>query len=162
MQIRIRPATPDDQATLVEFNARLAHESEGKVLDAAVLGAGVAAIFRDGDKGFYTVAEDEAAPGVVVGQCLVTLEWSDWRNGWYWWIQSVYVTAAVRRQGVFRALYRHLETEAVLRPDVIGIRLYVEHDNATARKTYAELGLEEEPYILMGRYPLPGKPNAIS
>lgn len=162
MPIHIRRATATDLATIVEFNALLALESEGKVLDRTVLSAGVAAVLADGDKGFYTVAEDETAQGVVVGQCLVTLEWSDWRNGWYWWIQSVYVAADARRRGVFRSLYRHLEAAATATPDVIGIRLYVEHDNVAARKTYAELGLEEETYLLMARYPLPGKPNAIS
>jgi len=160
MPIRTRPATPADLPVIVEYNSLLAFESEGKTLDRAVLTAGVAAALADPAKGFYTVAEDEA--GSVVGQLLVTMEWSDWRNGFYWWIQSVYVAVASRRQGVFRKLYRDLEAEATTRPDVIGIRLYVEHDNHAARRTYAGLGLADEPYGMMGRYPLPGRANAIS
>jgi ribosomal protein S18 acetylase RimI-like enzyme len=116
-------------------------------------------VLADPAKGWYTVVEDA---GRVVGQCLVTLEWSDWRNGWFWWVQSVYVAPHVRRTGVFRDLYRHLEAAAVARPDVIGIRLYVERDNARAQATYESLGLEEEPYNLMARYPLPGRESAVT
>jgi len=162
MQHRIRPAVSTDLSAIVDFNVRLAQESEGKALDAAVLSVGVAAVLADGGKGFYTVVEDAERQGVIVGQCLMTMEWSDWRNGWFWWIQSVYVAESARRRGVFRALYKHLEAEATARPDVIGIRLYVEHGNAAARAAYAGLGLIEEPYAMMGRYPLPGKPNAIA
>ena len=154
----IRPARPADHATVVAFNAALALETEGKRLDPATLSAGVAAALADPAKGYYTIAEDD---GVVVGQCLVTLEWSDWRNGGFWWVQSVYVLPTARRAGVFRDLYRHLEAAAAARPDVIGIRLYVERDNARAQATYASLGLVEEPYWLMARYPLPGRASAI-
>lgn len=154
----IRPATPADAATVAAFNAALAVETEGKRLDPATLAAGVAAVLADPGKGYYTLVEEA---GRVTGQCLVTLEWSDWRNGWYWWIQSVYVVPAARRTGVFRDLYKHLEAAAAARPDVIGIRLYVERDNARAQATYASLGLDEEPYNLMGRYPLPGRESAF-
>ena len=154
----IRPAAPADHATVVAFNAALALETEGKRLDPTTLSAGVAAALADPAKGYYTIAEDD---GVVVGQCLVTLEWSDWRNGWFWWIQSVYVLPTARRGGVFRDLYKHLEAAAAARPDVIGIRLYVERDNARAQAAYVSLGLVEEPYWLMARYPLPGRENAI-
>ena len=158
MSRTVRPAARADRATLVAFNAALALETEGKRLDPATLAAGVAAALDDPAKGHYAVVEEG---GVVVGQCLVTLEWSDWRNGWFWWIQSVYVLPAARRTGVFRDLYRHLEADAAARPDVIGIRLYVERDNARAQATYASLGLAEEPYALMARYPLPGRASAI-
>ena len=158
MSRTVRPAAPADLATVVAFNAALAFESEGKRLDPATLLAGVTAALADPAKGTYTVAEDG---GAVVGQCLVTLEWSDWRNGWFWWIQSVYVSPAARRTGVFRDLYRHLEAAAAARPDVIGVRLYVERDNARARATYESLGFVEEPYTLMGRYPLPGRESAF-
>ena len=154
----IRPAAPADHATVVAFNAALALETEGKRLAPATLSTGVAAVLGDPAKGYYVVAEDD---GVVVGQCLVTLEWSDWRNGWFWWIQSVYVLPTSRRGGVFRDLYQHLEADATARPDVIGIRLYVERDNARAQATYASLGLVEEPYWLMARYPLPGRETVI-
>jgi len=158
MSRTVRPAAPADLATVAAFNAALALETEGKRLDPATLAAGVAAVLGDPAKGHYLVADDG---GTVVGQCLVTLEWSDWRNGWFWWIQSVYVAPAARRTGAFRALYRHLEAAAAARPDVIGIRLYVERDNARAQATYVSLGLTEEPYALMARYPLPGRDSAI-
>ena len=154
----IRRATPDDLEVVVRYNAALATESEGKTLDDAILRRGITAVLGDVHKGFYTLVEDDTE---VVGQTLVTYEWSDWRNGWYWWIQSVYVRADARRTGVFRSLYDHLQTAAMLDPTVIGLRLYVEHDNERALKTYQSLGMELEPYKLMGRYPLPGKSNAI-
>ena len=154
----IRPATLADLETVVRFNAAIAEESEGKILDDAILRRGVMALLNDAHKGFYTLVEDD---GEVVGQTLITYEWSDWRNGWYWWIQSVYVRAAARRTGGFRSLYDHLQTKAMQDPTVIGLRLYVEHDNERAQKTYHSLGMELEPYKLMGRYPLPGKSNAM-
>lgn len=156
MDPTIRRATPADAGVIVEFNRLLAWESEHKRLDPAVLLAGVRAVLADPHKGFYTVAERD---GEVVGQVLVTYEWTDWRNGWYWWVQSVYVRADARRGGVFAALYRHLEAAAEADPAVIGLRLYVERENAAARAAYRKLGLAEEPYFLMGRYPLPGRPG---
>jgi ribosomal protein S18 acetylase RimI-like enzyme len=154
----IRPATPADLTTLLDFNARLAYETEGKTLDQAVLTRGILAIFADPNKGFYTLAEEA---GVIVGQCLVTFEWSDWRNGFYWWIQSVYVREAARRTGVFSSLYEHVQRQACAAPDVIGLRLYVERDNTRAQATYTKLGMTDEGYQLMGQYPLPGRSSAI-
>jgi ribosomal protein S18 acetylase RimI-like enzyme len=158
MPLTIRRATPADENTLVAFNAALAWESEGKRLNEAILRQGVRATFGDPGKGFYVVAEHD---GQIVGQTAITFEWSDWRNGWYWWIQSVYVRQEARRQGVFSAIYRHLEAEATADPTVIGIRLYVEKENTRAQVTYQALGLEPEDYFLMGRYPLPGKISHI-
>ena len=150
----IRRATAADADTIARFNAALAWESEHKRLDPDVLAAGVRAVLADPHKGFYTLAE---RAGAAVGQTLVTFEWSDWRNGWYWWVQSVYVRPDARREGVFRALFEHLRAAAAADPTVIGLRLYVEHDNERARKTYAALGMVDEPYSLMGIYPLPGR-----
>ena len=158
MSLLIRRATPADETVLIAYNAALAWESEHKRLDEAVLRAGVRAAFADPGKGFYVVAE---LGGEVVGQSGVTFEWSDWRNGWYWWVQSVYVRPDARRQGVFSAIYRHLETEATADPTVIGLRLYVERENTRAQATYRALGLVEEGYFLMGRYPLPGRGNHV-
>lgn len=159
MSLRIRRATADDANTLVAYNAALALESEGKVLDPDVLLAGVRAALADPAKGFYVLAEHGSDP---VGQTGITFEWSDWRNGWYWWIQSVYVREDHRRQGVFSAIYRYLEAEAMADPNVIGLRLYVENENHRAKATYQKLGLADENYVLMGRYPLPGRPGHIA
>src|SRR5262245_61752969 len=121
MPLIIRRATDADVPTLVEFNRRLALETEHKTLDFAVLTDGVVAVLADGGtKGTYFVAEED---GRVVGQLMFTLEWSDWRNGWVWWIQSVYVHPDARRKGVFRALYEHVHRAAVADPQVVAIRL---------------------------------------
>lgn len=154
----IRRATPADAAVVIRYNAALAHETEGKTLDLDTLTPGVRAVLGDASKGFYTLAEQD---GEIVGQVMVTFEWSDWRNGWYWWIQSVYVREDCRRNGIFRSLYQHLQDAALADPSVIGIRLYVERENGRAQKTYAALGLSEEPYHLMGLYPLPGRAKTL-
>lgn len=159
MNIQIRRATSADVPILVKYNAALALESEGKVLDPKVLESGVRAALDDPAKGFYVIAERDSEP---VGQTGVTFEWSDWRDGWYWWIQSVYVREDARRGGVFSAIYRHLEAEAIADPTVIGIRLYVDNGNDRAKATYAKLGFEGENYSLMGRYPLPGRAGHIA
>ncbi len=157
MALHIRPATPADEAAAVAFNAAMALETEGKTLHEPTLRAGVRAALADPAKGFYLMAERD---GEVVGQLMVTTEWSDWRNGWYWWIQSVFVKPEARGAGVFRAVFDHLKAKAVADPTVIGIRLYVEHGNERARRLYAALGLSDEPYRLMGVYPLPGREAA--
>ncbi len=159
MQLTIRRATLADVNVLVEFNAALAWETEHKRLRPEVLTAGVRAVFDEPTRGFYTVATD--ANGAIVGQMMVTFEWSDWRNGWFWWVQSVYVRSDARRGGVFRSLYREVQNQAAADRTVIGIRLYVEHENARARKTYAALGMTETTYGLMEEYPLPGRVNEM-
>src|SRR4051812_31390554 len=105
MALTVRTAVAGDQAVVVEFNRLLAQESEGKTLEPTVLAAGVAALLADPHKGRYFLAEED---GRVLGQVGLTFEWSDWRNGWMWWIQSVYVRPEARRRGVFRALFRHV------------------------------------------------------
>src|SRR4051812_7958603 len=116
MALTIRRAAPTDAGTIVEFNRRLAEESEGKALDLGVLAKGVAAVLADPNKGPYYLAEEG---GEVVGQMQITFEWSDWRNGWLWWIQGVYVRPDARRRGVFRALYHHVVEAARNDPEVI-------------------------------------------
>jgi ribosomal protein S18 acetylase RimI-like enzyme len=148
----LRRADAADAPTIVEFNLRLAEESEGKLLDPAVLAAGVAAGLADPDKALYFVAEEG---GVIVGQVMVTREWSDWRNGWIWWIQSVYVRPEARRRGIFRALYNHVQGLAEADPQVIGLRLYVEKENHAAQQTYLSLGMERTGYLVLERCPLP-------
>jgi GNAT superfamily N-acetyltransferase len=151
MNLLIRPARWSDIDVICEFNRRLATETENKDLDPVILKAGVAAMFGDPRKGSYFVAELE---GEVVGQLGVTCEWSDWRNGNFWWIQSVYVAASARRHGVFRKLFEHLVQEACAQTNVIGVRLYVEHDNHVAQATYEKLGMEMTGYHVMEMCPL--------
>lgn len=146
--IKICNATRADIPHVVEWNAAMARETEAKMLDRDVLARGVAAIFDDPRRGFYLVAQCDGEPS---GSLLITFEWSDWRNGDWWWLQSVYVVSNARRGGVFRAMYAEVERRARTTPGVIGLRLYVERDNARALKTYAALGMEEEPYRMFRR-----------
>ncbi len=137
--IHIRHAQLADLETIVEFNARLASETESVELDLDRLRAGVETMLRDDKAGFYLLAETNE--GETAGQVGLTFEWSDWRNGVFWWLQSVYIRPEYRRQGVLRALYEHiLELSADQR--VCGIRLYVERDNRAAQDAYRRLGLD--------------------
>ena len=138
-----RVATVNDAAVLAEFNTAMALETEGKELLPEVVGAGVRSLLGRPGSGFYLVAE---ADGQVVGSLLVTKEWSDWRNGDFWWIQSVYVRPAWRRQGIYKRLYRHVQELAAQDPAVCGFRLYVERDNKQAQGTYRALGMGETHY----------------
>lgn len=148
----IRQAIPIDRDVIVDFNLRLAWESEGKKLSEETLNSGVAAGLADANKALYFLAENEA--GAIAGQIMVTFEWSDWRNGWIWWIQSVYVPAEFRRQGVFRALFHHVKETAEKSPNVIGLRLYVDNDNHSAQRTYYQMGMEKSNYFVIEKYPL--------
>lgn len=147
--IAVRAATPADLETLAVWAEAMALETEGKTLDAPTVRAGIAAGLADPAKARYLVAERHPASGGdvgAVGTLMLTTEWSDWRNGWWWWIQSVYVAPDARRLGVFRALYAHAEREAQATPGVCGLRLYVENDNARAQATYAALGMVDARY----------------
>jgi ribosomal protein S18 acetylase RimI-like enzyme len=143
MSLTIRPAEPRDAAVVAEFNRLLAWETEHKELDAAVLARGVARLLADPNKGFYLVAE---ADDQIVGQMMATFEWSDWRDGWFWWVQSVYVRDGHRRSGVFRSLLTEFIRRARADGGVVGIRLYVERDNRRAQDTYEAFGLKEAGY----------------
>ena len=142
MTILIRAAQRDDVAALVEFNLAMARETEGKTLNRATLARGVAAVFDDLRRGFYLVATDGAE---VVGGLMVTYEWSDWRDGDWWWIQSVFVRATHRRMGVYSSLHREVERMARA-GKAVGIRLYVEWDNRSAQQTYRTLGMDQAHY----------------
>lgn len=143
----VRSAIAADIDVIVQFNAAMAVETEAKTLDPAVLRAGVAAVFAEPRRGFYLIAE---RAGEVAGCLLITYEWSDWRNGDWWWLQSVYVRPEHRRGGVFRALYAQVEQLAAAR-DAFGVRLYVEHDNRHAQETYIALGMHEEQYRMYAK-----------
>jgi GNAT superfamily N-acetyltransferase len=146
MSITIREATLADAATIADNNSSMALETEGRALAPDIVGPGVTALLEDPQKGRYWVAE---ADGDVVGQLMVTYEWSDWRNGMLWWIQSVYVDPGYRRRGVFSSLYRHVESLASAEPGVCGLRLYVEKKNRRAQQTYAALGMTKPNYVVM-------------
>lgn len=142
----IRDATSADGAPITAFNSKLAEETEGRSLPPRIIAAGVAALLADHSKGRYWVAE---ADGKLVGQIMVTYEWSDWRNGMLWWIQSVYVHPDYRRRGIYKALYRHVEACAKSCEDVRGLRLYVENSNLRAQQTYAALGMLDPHYRVL-------------
>ena len=144
-EFNIRQAAVDDGETITRFNAAMALESEGISLDRATLRSGVDAALVDETKAFYLIAEADGNP---VGQLMVTTEWSDWRNGWIWWIQSVYVKPEARRQGVYRRLYERLTDMAGARGDIRGMRLYVMRENWVAKQTYEALGMSHSEYDL--------------
>ena len=141
----IRLAEPRDLESLVTYNMALASETEDRHLERSLLQSGVEAILADSAKGFYVVMEHRPT-GEMIGQLLITFEWSDWRNAVFWWLQSVYVHKDWRRQGVFKQLYDYVLAEGKRRGNVAGIRLYVEQDNAVAQGVYAYVGLSEAPY----------------
>ena len=134
-----------DLHTLVDFNAAMAQETEGKTLELGRLREGVAAVLNDETLGFYCVAEES---GTVIGQLLITTEWSDWRNAFFWWIQSVYVAPGFRRRGVYSSLHRYVIAEASREGNVCGLRLYVDGDNLAAQKTYTSLDMLRSNYQL--------------
>jgi len=140
--IAIRQALITDTGIIAEFNAAMALESEDRKLDVETLKNGVISVIEDERHGFYLLAEYN---GEVIGQLMITYEWSDWRNGQFWWIQSVYINPEMRGRGVFTTLYRHTE-EAAKKAGACGLRLYVEKDNSGAQKTYSKLGMSETAY----------------
>jgi GNAT superfamily N-acetyltransferase len=141
--MKIRQARLSDSAIIADFNTLMAQETENRRLDRSRVRRGVTALLEDGTKGTYYLAEEK---GVVAGQLSITCEWSDWRNGNFWWIQSVYVAPEFRRRGVFRALYQHVNKLAKSRRDVCGLRLYVDADNTRAQRAYDRLGMKESHY----------------
>lgn len=144
-ELHIRPGEPADAATIVDFQLRMAHETEELGLDPQTLSRGVAAVFADPGKGRYWIAE---RGGAIVGCLLTTFEWSDWRNGVILWIQSVYVVPEERGRGVYRALYERVRRLLDESPELKGIRLYVEKRNTAARQVYERLGMTREHYDL--------------
>ncbi len=146
--VSVRDAAVADIPFLVDGNAAMARETEHKALDRDVLERGVAGLFEQRQRGFYLIAE---RAGERVGCLLVTYEWSDWRNGDWWWLQSVYVAPHARRVGVFRALHAEVERRARAAAGVIGLRLYVEQDNQRAQATYASLRMAPTHYRLYER-----------
>jgi ribosomal protein S18 acetylase RimI-like enzyme len=143
--IVIRCARLEDVETLTRFSAAMARETEQRALDTDRLRQGTLAVFERADRGTFYVAE-HCASRLVVGQCLITYEWSDWRNAQFWWIQSVYVDPQWRRQGVYRRLHDTIRRTAQSTPGVCGIRLYVEHSNNIAQSVYEAMNLRPAKY----------------
>jgi GNAT superfamily N-acetyltransferase len=145
LALSFRRGEPRDADTIAAFDAAMAHETEGKALIPEVIAAGVRRLIATPSLGFYVVAEHA---GEVVACLMITNEWSDWRNGLFWWIQSVYVKGDFRRQGVYRQMYEHVRSLAQADASVCGFRLYVEKENEVAHATYASLGMKETDYLI--------------
>lgn len=146
LDITVREATLADVDELVTGNVRMARETEDKKLDADTLRRGIAAVIQDPSKGRIWVAD---VNGEVVGQLGLTWEWSDWRAGVMWWIQSVYVDGRYRRQGIFSAMFSHVEALARSTEDCCGLRLYVERENTRAQETYKAHNMRDAGYTIM-------------
>ena len=147
--MNIRKAQNGDAPSLVDFNQKMAIETEGKQLDENVLAKGVQAVFSDTNKGFYVVAEENDG---IIGGLMVTFEWSDWRNKWFWWIQSVYIVPEARGRRVYRMLYDFVKAEAEKAGNVCGYRLYVEHENVNAQRVYEKVGMKNSIYFMYEEY----------
>lgn len=148
-EFTIRRGELGDLTALVEFNQGIALETEGKELDPETLKSGLRRILENDQLGFYLVAVSNEQ---VVGCLMVTFEWSDWRNATFWWVQSVYVHADFRRQGIYRGLYKHVKTLAQ-NEKVCGFRLYVEKENHIAQQTYETMGMRETIYKMYEQKP---------
>jgi len=143
--VQIRRGTKADATTIADFNRAMAMETENRDLSPDKINPGVERLMDKPEYGFYIVA---IAGDEVVGTLMITTEWSDWRNGLFWWIQSVYVAPAHRRTGIYRKMYEFIQANADKDPDVCGYRLYVEKDNRIAQQTYQALGMTETDYLL--------------
>lgn len=144
----IRQALAQDAAELAEFNISMARETESVELIPDVIRAGVEAMIQHPERGFYLVVELDNG---IQASLMVTTEWSDWRNGTFWWIQSLYVEPEWRRRGVLRSMHDYIMAETRARPDVCGVRLYVEAGNTTAQAAYERVGLSASTYRVFER-----------
>jgi len=147
--LNVRLARPEDAATIASFSAAMALETEGRRLDLDRLYEGTIALLESPDRGFFMVAElEQTDDRQLLGQLMITYEWSDWRNGVFWWIQSVYVDPAWRRRSVFRRMHETVMATAKTSPNVCGVRLYVEESNGTAQVVYRKVGLTPSSYAI--------------
>jgi len=149
-EVKVRLAVPSDAPILAEFNTIMAKETEGVELDRGTLAGGLAALFEKPQYGFYVVAE---VSGQIAGGLMITYEWTDWRNGVIWWVQSVYVRPAYRRRGIYTRLYSFVKELAAREGNVRGFRLYVEKENFVAQKTYQAAGMIEARYKVFEEMP---------
>lgn len=147
--LNVRLAKPEDATKIASFSTAMALETEGRHLDLGRLHDGTIALLNSPDRGFFMVAElEQAEDRRLLGQLMVTYEWSDWRNGAFWWIQSVYVDPAWRRQSVFRRMHETVMATAKTSPNVCGVRLYVEGNNSAAQAVYRKVGLTPSSYAI--------------
>ena len=147
--LNVRLARPEDAVTIASFSAAMALETEGRRLDLERLHKGTIALLESTERGFFMVAElEQAGDRQLLGQLMITYEWSDWRNGAFWWIQSVYVDPAWRRQSVFRRMHQTVMATARTNPSVCGVRLYVEGSNNAAQAVYRKVGLTPSSYAI--------------
>ena len=144
-QISIREGSISDTPTIAKFQQQMALETESKILKESTIRQGVESVLKCPNKGFYIIAETDSQ---IIGSLLVTFEWSDWRNGWFFWIQSVFVDAKYRRQGVYRVMHSEVIRRTKESGNCCGIRLYVEKYNRNAQKVYKTLGMHETDYYL--------------
>ena len=143
--INIRVSTINDAETIIRFQNEMAMETEKKTLNEELIKPGVKSVLTSGNKGFYLVAEVDKS---IVGSLLITYEWSDWRNAWYWWIQSVYVEKNWRRKGVYSLLHNEVISRCKKSKESCGVRLYVDKENKIAQEVYRKLGMFENNYLL--------------
>ena len=142
--ITIRKAKPEDAPIIIDFQQKMAWETEQLILVDEKISIGVYGVFEDPSRGQYYIAE---SVGTIIASLLITYEWSDWRNTNVWWFQSVYVLPEFRRTGVFRNMYSFIKDEAD-KNNIAGLRLYVESNNLRARKTYEALGMNSQHYAM--------------
>jgi GNAT superfamily N-acetyltransferase len=145
VKIEIRKAVKSDGDVIAHFQLLMADETENIKLDERIVQKGVSAIFHKPELGQYFVAE---AKGKIVASLMTTFEWSDWRNGMVWWIQSVYVLPEYRKKGIFKKIYAYIKTLVLSRDDVSGLRLYVANENASAAHVYKAVGMDGNRYRL--------------
>jgi len=143
--LKITQPSIKDVNSLVNFNIKMAKETENKILNKKIVTKGVSQVLNDATLGYYVIAKNKTD---ILGSLMITYEWSDWRNGMFWWIQSVYVEKEYRQQGVYKKMYSYIKDKALKDNSCTGIRLYVEQENKIAQSVYKKLGMEETHYKL--------------
>jgi ribosomal protein S18 acetylase RimI-like enzyme len=143
MNIVVRDALKSDLEEILDFQINMAKETESIDLERDVLKIGVSSVLEDSAKAKYFIADNE---GEAAGMLMITTEWSDWRNGWVWWIQSVYVKPGYRKMGVYKMLYNHIKKIVGSSDELKGIRLYVDKRNVRAQQVYESLGMTGDHY----------------
>ncbi len=145
MNFTVRQGIESDSETLIEFNRAMARETEDRELPLNLIKPGVESFLKHREYGFYVIAEKDSE---IVGSLMITFEWSDWRNGLFWWIQSVYVKPEFRRQGVYSSMHNYVRELAKEKGNIVGLRLYAERNNETAHKTYESNNMHKTIYIM--------------